>query len=78
MNDVEITCLPSKLPESIEIDITNVALGQSLHLSDLVLPEGVSFAHTVDAHHDEAILSVNAPKGTKSEDIEAAKEEAAE
>lgn len=41
MSDVEIRCLPANLPEYLTIDLSNLEINQSLHLSDIVLPEGV-------------------------------------
>ena len=43
MVDVEVSCLPGDLPEYIEVDLLNVALDQTVHLTDLVLPKGVIF-----------------------------------
>ena len=40
-NEVEVSCLPKDLPESVEVDISGLELNQLLHLSDLKLPEGV-------------------------------------
>lgn len=39
--EVEVSCLPKDLPESIELDLSELALGDVLHLSDLKLPAGV-------------------------------------
>lgn len=41
LTSVEISCLPAKLPEYIAVDISNLGLNDMVHLSDLVLPEGV-------------------------------------
>jgi large subunit ribosomal protein L25 len=38
---LEITCLPDQLPESIDIDVSGLGLGDSLHISDVKYPEGV-------------------------------------
>ena len=38
---VEIECLPTAIPESIKVDVTNLGLGDSIHASDLTVPEGV-------------------------------------
>ncbi len=46
MIDVEVSCLPGDLPEYIEVDLLNVALDQTVHLTDLVLPKGVYFGRT--------------------------------
>jgi large subunit ribosomal protein L25 len=64
MADVEISCLPANLPEYIEVDIANVELGQTLHLSDLTLPEGVSLLELQKGEgHDLAVVTVKAAKG---------------
>ena len=40
-SDLEISCLPANLPAFIEVDLSGIAIGQSIHLKDLKLPEGV-------------------------------------
>ncbi|MDX9688011.1 50S ribosomal protein L25/general stress protein Ctc [Halopseudomonas formosensis] len=40
--EVEVTCLPKDLPDSIEVDLAELKVGQALHLADLKLPEGVT------------------------------------
>jgi large subunit ribosomal protein L25 len=42
LNEVEVSCLPSQLPEFIEVDLSKLEAGQSIHTGDLVLPEGVT------------------------------------
>ena len=42
LRDVVVSCLPRDLPEFLEIDIQELTIGTSLHLSDLELPDGVS------------------------------------
>ncbi len=75
--EVEVTCLPAALPEFIEVDMANVELGQTLHLSDLALPEGVSSVELAkdDESHDLAVVTVKAPKGAASDESEEATEE---
>ena len=41
LSEVEVSCLPSDLPEFIEVDMAKVEVGQILHLSDLKVPAGV-------------------------------------
>ena len=41
MTEVEVSCLPANLPEYIEVDLKDLAVGHSIHISDLNLPEGV-------------------------------------
>jgi large subunit ribosomal protein L25 len=40
-NEVEITCLPANLPEFIEVDLSGLKKGMSLHVKDIALPKGV-------------------------------------
>ncbi|HAV35649.1 MAG TPA: 50S ribosomal protein L25 [Massilia sp.] len=42
LNELEVACLPGKLPEFIEVDLGNLEAGQSIHVNDLTLPEGVT------------------------------------
>jgi large subunit ribosomal protein L25 len=42
VSDLEITCLPGDLPEFIEVDLSGLKKGMSLHLDDIKLPKGVS------------------------------------
>lgn len=41
VHEVEVESLPRDLPERIDVDIENLAVGQSLHVRDLVVPDGV-------------------------------------
>lgn len=45
---IEITCLPDDLPETIEVDISALNLGDSLHLGDIKYPKGVRPTHAAD------------------------------
>ena len=41
-NDLEIACLPADLPEFIAVDLSNLKKGTSLHVNDMILPQGVT------------------------------------
>ncbi len=41
MAEIDLECLPANLPEFIQVDLKDLASGHSIHVSDLVLPEGV-------------------------------------
>jgi len=72
MTDVVVVCEAGKLPEFIEVDMTNVEVGTTLHLSDLKLAEGVQILElTHGADHDAAVVSVEAPKGGAASEDEA-------
>ncbi len=61
--DIEITCLPGVLPEFIEVDLADLKLGDSLHLSSIKLPEGViSTQLSYGEDHDQPIVSIISPK----------------
>lgn len=63
MTDVEISCLPADLPEYIEVDMADVEIDQSVHLSDIKLPKGVeivALAHGAD--HNYTVAAISAPK----------------
>ena len=77
MNDIEVSCLPKDLPEFIEVDLANVALGQTLHISDLTFPKGVeSVDLTKGEDHDLAVVTVKQAKGPAVESKEADSDEA--
>lgn len=42
MNEIEISCLPDRLPEFIEVDLSQISTETAVHLSDIVFPEGVT------------------------------------
>ena len=79
LSEVEVSCLPAALPQFIEVDMTDVHVGDSIHLSDLTMPEGVEL---VALMHDETdrnvnVVSVQLPRGGMEEE-EAELEAAAE
>ena len=75
--EIDVECLPANLPEFIEIDLADLEVGQTLHLSDVKLPEGVTSVELAKgADHDQAVVSSNTPKGgSASEEAEEATEE---
>ncbi|WP_020653646.1 50S ribosomal protein L25/general stress protein Ctc [Massilia niastensis] len=42
LNELEVSCLPGKLPEFIEVDLSKLEAGGSVHTDDLILPAGVT------------------------------------
>jgi len=58
IHELEIECLPKDLPEIIKVDVSALGLGQSIHVRDLVLPEGV----TARASADLTVFAVAAPR----------------
>ena len=79
MTELEVTCLPKDLPEFIEVNVAELELGQTLHISDLTLPAGVSSVELGKGEsHDLAVVTLHAPKGASEEESEEASEDAAE
>ena len=66
--DVKVLCLPTDLPDHIDVDITAIDIGHSIKVKDIVLPDGLSHLDTPDA----AVVSVAAVKVAKVEAAEAA------
>ncbi|MBI2980784.1 MAG: 50S ribosomal protein L25 [Deltaproteobacteria bacterium] len=65
--ELEVKCLPGNIPDSIEVDISGLNLGDSLHVTDLKLPEGVE----VPREANITIVSIVAPKEEKVEEAAA-------
>lgn len=74
VTQVEVQCLAKDLPEYIEVDLLNVNVGESVHLSDIKLPEGVELIESANAH-DLAVVNVLKPRGGADDD-EAAESDA--
>lgn len=62
VTDVEIICLPSRLPESLVVDVSKMQIGDTYHLSDIVLPEGVViYELEQEDGTDRTIVNMQAP-----------------
>lgn len=78
MSDVEIACLPDHLPEYIEVDVSNLALNDIIHLSELTIPAGVEILALIQ-EDDKPVVSVHMPRiEVEPEPVEAAEGEEAE
>ncbi|WP_340647768.1 50S ribosomal protein L25/general stress protein Ctc [Pseudoxanthomonas winnipegensis] len=81
LNEVVVECLPGDLPEFIELDLSNLAVGDVIHLSQLNLPKGVELPELkLGAEHDVAVVTAKYVKvedesaeGEASADVPAAK-----
>ena len=70
LRELEVKCLPRAIPDEFTIDVSDLDLGDSLHVRDIVLPEGVELLSDPDL----SVISVVAP--IKEEDLETAVPEA--
>mgnify|MGYP003962838657 FL=1 len=73
LKSIHVECLPTDIPQSVDLDVTAVELGQVLHVSDLSIPDKVKILH----EPNEAIVSVHLEKvkEEKTEDEELAEGE---
>lgn len=73
MTDIDITCLPKDLPEYLVADVSELGLGQSVHLSDIKLPDGVEITSLGHGGQDLAVATIAAVRATvEEEEVEAA------
>ncbi len=76
--DVEISCLPKDLPEYIVADMLEVGIGDTIHLSDLKLPEGVVLTANLDEpENDSSLVSVQMAQDLDVDEDEAEADEGA-
>ena len=70
LNQIEIRCLPKDLPEFIVVDVTELQLNETIHLSDLVLPPGVEIVVLTHGgpEHDLPVVSIHPPKSHVGEE----------
>lgn len=77
--EIEISCLPKHLPEFIEVDVADLKLNESIHLSELTVPEGVTIMELTHGEgHDHVVASVHVKRAVEEEPIISEAEEAAE
>jgi large subunit ribosomal protein L25 len=71
VNELEISCLPADLPESINVDLSKLEKGTTLTLNDIQLPKGVEAVLHGHAAADMVLVSVVAPAGEEPADAAA-------
>jgi len=75
-NEVEVSCLPKDLPEFIEVDLSALSLNESIHMSQLKIPDGVELVAL--AKEDAAVVAIHSPRAEEPEPTAAAGAAAAE
>jgi large subunit ribosomal protein L25 len=58
LREIRVRCLPDDIPASLDVDVTNLNVGQSVKLSDITPPKGVEYVTT----SDHLLINVVAPK----------------
>lgn len=61
ITEVDVSCLAKDLPEYIEIDLSSLEAGQSVHLSELKMPAGAELTEL--SHGDQTVATVTIPRG---------------
>lgn len=83
--EIDVECLPTQIPEKLETDVTNMKIGDTVHVKDLIVPEGVVIKHDLEAivlsivppHKDEAVApeAATGAEGVTSAEPEVIKKE---
>ncbi|MFP4639759.1 MAG: 50S ribosomal protein L25/general stress protein Ctc [Guyparkeria sp.] len=74
-NEIEIECLPRQLPEYLTVDLSDLDVNESIHLSQITLPEGISIPElALGEEHDVAVVAIHPPKVDRSAEEEAGEE----
>ncbi|HST45787.1 MAG TPA: 50S ribosomal protein L25/general stress protein Ctc [Luteimonas sp.] len=69
MNEIEVSCLPADLPEFIEVDLGEMQVGDTVHLSDVKFPKGVESTLKVDDEHNPAVAVARFVKEEIEEEV---------
>jgi large subunit ribosomal protein L25 len=72
LNELDVRCFPDDLPEYIEVDLSGLAVGHSVHVSDLKLPPGVEAV--LHKGEDPVVATIIVPAGVSEEEASAAPE----
>ncbi|MDX1653971.1 MAG: 50S ribosomal protein L25/general stress protein Ctc [Candidatus Competibacteraceae bacterium] len=75
--ELEVVALPDRLPEFIEVDLADLGLNESIHLSELRLPEGVEITALGHGQGDTSVVSIVGRRGPVEGEEEAEGEEGA-
>lgn len=68
LTEADVSCLAKDLPEFIEVDVSGLEVGQSVHLSEIKLPKGVEFVQLTSHDNDAAIAAIAKTRGSVSDD----------
>lgn len=75
MTELDVTCLPRDLPEYIVVDVSELGLNESIHLSEVTLPEGVELTTALDPEgEDPGVVNIT-PAKIHEEEVETEEEE---
>ncbi len=75
MNEINVSCLPADLPEFIQVDLKDVSVGHSVHVSNLELPAGVEAV--LPRNENPVVATITVPRGTTEAELAAGEQAAA-
>ena len=58
--EIEVSCLPADLPEFIQVDLSNIEVGHSIHVKDVVLPKGLALVPHLE-HENPVVVNARVP-----------------
>ena len=70
LSEIDVRCLPADLPEFIEVDLSALAIGKSIHIRELTMPKGVELS--LGGNENPTVASAQIPKAAIAEEEEAA------
>jgi large subunit ribosomal protein L25 len=71
LSELDIVCLPDALPNYIEVNLADLQMGHSIHLSELVLPSGVESSQ-LRGGDDAVVANIAVPRAEPEPEVEAA------
>ncbi len=79
LRELEVVCLPTNIPKKIEVDVSNLAIGDIIHVKDIVLPDNVRTKHDLDAMVFSVVPSMREEvEAEENQEVEETKEEKSE
>lgn len=79
VSDIEIICIPSLIPEYLDVDVSSMEIGDLFRLSDIDLPEGVViYELELEDGHDRTIVNMQPPTVEEVDDEDAEEVDAAD
>jgi large subunit ribosomal protein L25 len=67
--EIEVSCLPADLPEFIQVDLSKIEVGHSIHVKDVVLPKGLALVPHLE-HENPVVVNARVPT-VKAEPVDA-------
>jgi large subunit ribosomal protein L25 len=71
-NELEVHCLPTQVPQAIDIDVTSLEIGDTVHIEEVTAPEGVELVHEVNFTVMTLSIVKEEVEVSEDEDLEAA------